>query len=76
VSDTTGGLDPLGHLIESFLIRSCIGPTKEGRISPLVGLAGRPKRGLVATPSARLPHENVRYGLGCRDEQMTYGSVT
>jgi hypothetical protein len=30
----------------------------------------------MATPSAGLPQENVRYDLGREYEQMTYGPVT
>jgi hypothetical protein len=29
----------------------------------------------VATPSAELTQENVRYDLGCGTEQMTFGSI-
>jgi hypothetical protein len=40
------------------------------------GWPSRPKGGLMATPSAGFPRENVRYDLGRGAEQMTYGPVT
>jgi hypothetical protein len=65
VSGHNGGLDPLGasHLVLPYSISyRPSGPS--GRLE-----------GTCSHPSARFPHENVRYDLGRGTEQMTYGPI-